>query len=203
MPARTVPGVDPGWAYNPGKAAYGTRYTDQAKAAMEADGTWKNWKRLTPGDCKTHGLPAELPVKAAKAGLAEKADTAEAAGRILEKVLGGTEKIFTGPDGAGVLVSAATLARHHPERSVYYRLLPELIEEPEEIWLSLDEHIATGRVELRKRHLKLLRTGKEKQALYLAAQVVKGRLIAWTLVPLAKAASLNKQRVGRLLWHQK
>ena len=203
VPVRTVPGVDPGWAYNPGKAAYGTRLTDQAKAAMEADGSWKNWKTITPGDWKSAGRPAELPEKTSSVALAPKADNSVAAERILYNILWGPEKILTGPDGAGVLVSAAMLAGHHPERSVYYPLLPELIEDPEEIWICLEEHEDTGRVELRKRYLKMLRTGGRREALYLVAQVAKGQLVAWTLVPLDKAGRINQQRKGKLLWHAK
>jgi SPP1 gp7 family putative phage head morphogenesis protein len=200
---RTVPGVDPGWAYNPGKAAYGTRVSDQAKADMEADGTWKKYKRLTPGDYQTYGRPLELPPMPAKTGLAEKAATVEDAARVLERVLGAPEKVFMGPDGGAVLVSAAVLARHHPERSPFYPFLQELIEDPEEIWMSLDEHTVTGRVELRKRYVKLLQTGKERQAMFLVAQVVKGQFVAWTLVTSSNPSGLNKQRVGKLLYFRK
>jgi hypothetical protein len=121
---------------------------------------------------------------------------------MLEKILGGPEKVFTGPDGAGVLVNAAVLARHHPERSVWYPFIQGLIEDPQEIWMSLDEHIATGRVELRKRYVKLLRVGPERRGMFLVAQASKGQLIAWTLVSTDNLRQINKQRVGKLLWRK-
>ncbi|MDR1946606.1 MAG: minor capsid protein [Desulfovibrio sp.] len=200
VPVETVPGIDPGWAYNPGKAAYGIRYTDADKAAMEADGSWKNRKVLTPGTYKDYGLPEELPVRAAGTKLAAVADGPGDAQRIMQNILGGPEKIITGPDGMGVLVSAAVLAGHHPERSPFYPFLQELIEDPEEIWMSLDEHIVTGRVELRKRYVKLLRVGEKSQAMYLVGQVVKGQFVAWTMVTSSNPSGLNRQRVGKLLY---
>jgi hypothetical protein len=150
--------------------------------------------------CRQYPPKRELPEKTPKAALAARADNAEAAERIMRNILGGPEKFFTSPDGAGVLVSAALIAGHHPERSPYYPLLAELIEEPEEIWMSLDEHEVTGRVELRRRYVKMLRLGKEKRAMYLVAQVTKGQLAAWTLVPLNRPDRINKQRTGKLLW---
>ena len=115
-------------------------------------------------------------------------------------MFGGPEAIIKGPDGAGVLLSAEILARHHPERSPYYSLLPELIAKPYEIWVSLDEHIATGRVELRKRYVRLQSLDREKRGIFFVAQATKGQLVAWTLVPVDDLRRLNGQRTGKLLW---
>jgi SPP1 gp7 family putative phage head morphogenesis protein len=200
---QTVAGVDPGWAYNPGKASSGVRYTDAAKQALEDGGEWGKRKSLTPGDWSSYGRPEVLPERTSSATPAQKAASSEEARWVLENLLGGPEKIFVGADGMAVKVSAAVLAGHHPERSSHYPYIRELLEDPEEIWLSFDEHIATGRVELRKRYVRLLRAGKDKVAQYLVAQVVKGELLAWTLVPLDRASRINRERAGKLLYSRK
>ena len=145
----------------------------------------------------------ELPQPLVKTGLAEQASNSAAAAKILEKVLGGPEKTIMGADGMGVLISAEVLSRRQPERSPFYPFLQDMIEDPYEIWMTLDRHNATGRVELRKRYIKLLHIGKEKQAMCLVAQVVKGQLVAWTLVTSSNPSGLNKQRVGKLLYFRK
>jgi hypothetical protein len=200
VPVRTVPGVDPGWAYNPGKRGAGNLLSEQEVNSLKATREWENYRRSPAMTFRDYGLPAELPERAAKASLGAKAKSEKEARLALEKLLGGPEKTFTGPDGENVLISAALFAAHHPERSAYYPFLRELIEEPEEIWLSFDTHIPTGRVELRKRHLKLARLGSGKRAMYLVAESRKGVLTAWTLVPLERAGNINNQRIGKLLW---
>jgi hypothetical protein len=142
-------------------------------------------------------------VRDARATLAKKAASEEEARQVLENLFGGPEKLFVGSDGMGVLVSAAALSTHHPERSPYYPFIKEPIEDPEELWLSFDEHVATGRVELRKRYVKLLRIGGGTQAVCLVAQAVKGKLAAWTLVPLDKEKRIRRERRGKLLWPRK
>ncbi|MDR2695795.1 MAG: hypothetical protein LBC79_05385 [Deltaproteobacteria bacterium] len=201
VPVQTVPGIDPGWAYNAGKAAYGKRVSEAAKKGMEDDGTWKNWTRLTPGDWRSAKRSRAVPADDPKAGLAPTAADAKGFERILQSVLGGPEKIVVGPDGGAVLLSAAGLGAHVArDRSPFIPLLPELIEAPYEVWLNLERHNVTGRVELRKRYVKLLQLPGKDRAMYLVAQVVKGEFVGWTFVAASELAELNKQRRGKLLW---
>ena len=200
VPVQTVAGIDPGWAYNCGKASSGARVSEAAKQAMDDADTWEKRTRLTQGDYTTYGLPGTLPEREAKAGMEVKAKDTAAAERILYNILGGPEKLFTGADGMPVLVSAVVLARHHWDRSPYYPFIPELIEDPEEIWLTLDRHDATGRVELRKRYIKKVRIGSTQQGFYLVAQVVKGQVVIWTFVDASSPSVLNNQRKGKLIW---
>ncbi len=201
MPVKTVPGVDPGFAYNPGRASFGTRLSEQAVRDLRADGTWKNWKRLTPGDWQSARRPEEMPLDIPRAKLAEAAATPDDMVRLTQKAAGGAEVLIASPDGGAVFIEAAFLAAHIPmNRSPFVPMLREVIEDPYEVWVSVEEHEATGRVELRKRYLKLVQVGPKKQSLYLVAQVVKGVFVGWTFVPASSPSVLKNQRVGKLLW---
>lgn len=79
-------------------------------------------------------------------------------------------------------------------------LIPELLSDPFEVWMDFEEHEATGRVELKKRYVKLIWTGKREQGLYIVVQVVNGRLTGWTFVPASSKSVLNNQRRGKLIW---
>jgi hypothetical protein len=54
-------------------------------------------------------------------------------------------------------------------------------------------------VELRKRYLKLLQIKPKQQPMCLVAQVVKGELVTWTIIPITPS-QINKERQGKLLW---
>ena len=79
-------------------------------------------------------------------------------------------------------------------------LIPELLSDPFEVWMDFEEHEATERVELKKRYVKLIWTGKREQGLYIVVQVVNGRLTGWTFVPASSKSVLNNQRRGKLIW---
>lgn len=194
-------GVDPGFAYNPGEAAWGRTLSDAAVANYKASGEWTKWTRLTPGDWKTAGRPAMVPADAVKAKLGKKAASRDEAAAMLKKALGGVEKkVFTLPDGSALLVNAESLADHIGlERTPFIPLLPELLEKPYEVWLSFERHDATGRVALRKRLVKMVDIGKGK-ALVLVAHASKGMFEGWTFLPVNRARERVKDRAGKLLW---
>lgn len=200
MEVRTVEGVDPGWAYNPGKAATGMRMPAAQVQAARDDGSWGKWRRLTPGDWRTASRPQEVPQDVATARLAKKTDSADEMATIVRKVLGGDEKYFDTPGGS-VLLTVASIAGHvAPNRSPWVPFIPEVLTDPFEVWMTLDEHEVTGRVELRKRYIKRVQAGERGQGLYLVATVLKGEFVGWTFVPASTVGVLANQRVGKLLW---
>lgn len=194
-------GVDPGFAYNPGEAAWGRTLSDAAVANYKASGEWTKWTRLTPGDWKTAGRPAMVPADSVEAKLGKKAASRDEAAAMLKKALGGVEeKVFILLDGSALLVNAESLADYIGlERTPFIPLLPELLEKPYEVWLSFERHEATGRVALRKRLVKMVDAGKSK-ALVLVAHASKGMLEGWTFLPANRARELMKNRAGKLLW---
>ncbi|TAN59649.1 head morphogenesis protein [bacterium] len=199
---RVPNGIDPGWAYNPGRVAWGERISSSAMAGWKAEGA-KAWERLTPGDFSTYDRPAVLPQDEPKASLGARAKTTIEVEGILRKLLGGEEKTFSFKNKgfrSDVLVNARTLAGHvDPARSEYLPFLPESLGDPYEVWLAFEKHKGTGQVVLRQRIIKVVKTGA-KEGMLVVTNAVNGVMEAWTLIPVENLEYLNRQRVGRLVW---
>ena len=205
MEVETVEGVDPSFAYNPGKSATGIRLSPRMMEEAKADGTWKHWRPVPWGagsmeTWQSLGWPEKLPVDTMRAKLAEKADSPEALRPILEKMIGGQEDFFLTADGAPVLLSVDTLMHIQPRRSTFVPLIPELLSDPFEVWMDFEEHEATGRVELKKRYLKRVDTGERETGILMVVQVVKGQLAGLTFIPAERGKYLNNIRMGKLVW---
>ena len=193
-------GIDPGFDYNPGEAAWGNTLSDKAVSEYRASGEWKKWNKLSPGDHRSEKRSPLVPAEKVSSKLGPKAADREQMAGMLRNELGGEEKVFTLADGSPLLANAETLARHIPiDRSPFIPLLEELITDPYEIWMSFEEHEATGRVVLRKRLVKVVELEKNK-VLLLVAQASGGMFEAWTYIPIRKLAEANKHRVGKLVW---
>jgi hypothetical protein len=195
----TPKGVDPGWGYNVGEAAFGRPLATDAMAqwqAVKADA----WERLTPGDWQSAGRPETIPIDAPKVVLGKKVNSPSDMVPLIEAAIGGQEKVFNIPGGVTVLVDAVALADHiDPVRSPYIPFLPELLNDPFEVWLSFEQHRGTGKVELRARIIKMIETGKDEGMLFVA-QASRGYLLGWTFIPVRSAGYMQKQREGMLLF---
>ncbi len=77
--------------------------------------------------------------------------------------------------------------------------LPELVNDPAEIWLRFERHKGTGRVVLRQRLIKLLQLDKRRRLL-MVLQASGGSLDAFTMLSAEDQQYLQSQRVGWLLW---
>lgn len=196
-------GIDPGWAYNPGRAAWGSELSDKAMAGWKAKGA-AAWKPLTPGNWQSEGRPARIPVDPARARLDRTIGEGDLPRR-LSQILGGEEKIYSFQAGEfryDVLVNAKSLARHiDPARAAYLPLLPETLEDPFEVWQSFEQHQGTGRIVLRHRIIKSIDTG-EAEGMIAVTNAVDGMMEAWTVVPTSDLKYLNDQRRGRLIWNR-
>lgn len=192
-------GIDKGWDYNVGEAAWGKKLSETSMNEYRAQGA-KAWTKLTPGDWQSHGRPERIPADTPKASLGPKLASTEAAAKALTGIMGGEERIYTLPSGGKMLVNAESLASHVDlERTPYLPLLPEVLEEPYETWLSFEQHKGTGKVALRQRLIKLVQLDKDRGVL-VTAQAKDGMLEAWTLLPTSDRKYLNRQREGKLLW---
>lgn len=192
-------GIDKGWDYNVGQAAWGKPLSEAAMNDWRAQGA-KAWERLTTGDWQSGGRPARIPADTARAALGPKFTTTEAAAKGLAKIIGGEERIYTLPSGGRVLVNAESLAGHVDlDRTPYLPLLPEVLEDPYEEWLAFEQHKGTGKVVLRQRLVKAFKLGKDRGVL-VTAQARGGVMEAWTMVPTSDGNYLNRQREGKLLW---
>lgn len=200
---KTIPkGVDPGFNYPTGKAAWGQKLSEDAMNAWKAQGE-KAWERLTPGDYKTEEMPDKIPIDKSEAVMGKKVSKKEDLRIEIVKVIGADEKAFSFQGGDfryDILVNAKTLAEHiDPARSEYLPFLPETMTDPYEVWLSFERHKGTGKVVLRQRIIKAIETGK-KQGMLVVTNAVNGIMEAWTIVPVEDLEYLNKQRVGKLIW---
>ena len=195
-------GIDPGWDYSVGAAAWGQRLSDKAMSGWKAQGG-KAWERLTFGGFESIGRPDRIPVDVPIAVEGKHVrDKAELVSKIKD-IIGGEEKIFTYSGGGftySMVVNAEILARHLAlNRAPYIPFLPEVIEQPFEIWQSFERHKGTGKVELRHRFVKAVRLSKD-QHLLVSVQAVDGRMEAWTFFNSKDLKYYNRQRVGKLVW---
>lgn len=157
-------GIDPGWAYNPGIASYG-------RGAVLAAGEPERFEPLAaPGATPVDQLPP-LPVDQPRAPLAPRPGSWDEARQRLREVMGDDQRMFVDPTGQTTVVDvgivdhaeAKDAARidDHLGRARYYPLLPELIEDPAEIWVGFAASSATGKVALRRRYVRIVEVGKD------------------------------------------
>ena len=202
---RVPAGIDPGFAYNPGTAAWGRQLSQEVMDGWRAAGA-AAWERLTPGDWESWGRPKMLPVDIPKAKVGPVIAEKERAVVALKAVLGGPETTYATPAGHPVLVNAESLVEHIQgdlaARSPYLTLIPETIRDPYEVWCTFERHKGTGVVVLRQRLIKVIKTQKDR-GMIVVAQSRKGMLEAWTVFARSKVASLKNERRGILLWGRK
>lgn len=188
-------GIDPGWDYNVGEAAWGRPLVQQAAASAaprEKFAIKEDWKAL--------GLPEKPPTSTAPVG--SPAQSSEEAVAQLSAVLGGPQKAFAVPGAGPVLVEAEFLASHvaaDTGRTMYFPSIPALLESPTEVWQCW-EIDGAGRVQLRRYIIKVITTPAEKErAMVLVAQAHKGVFVGWTMFPISRWREVQRMRAGTLL----
>ncbi len=199
---RIPKGIDPGWDYNPGEAAWGKRLSADAMKTWQAQGA-EAWERLTPGDWEAAGRPAKIDVDAPKASVGPGVETAAALKSSLRSALGGDEKIFSFQKGAfryDILANADTLSEHVPlDRAPFVPFIAEALEDPFEVWMGFERHKGTGKYALRQRVIKAVRLDKDR-AVLMVTQALNGMMEAWTMIPTNDLKYVNRQRQGMLIW---
>ena len=195
-------GIDPGWGYAPGEN-WSKWPTESPAGQPTREGAKGSWNPLTPGNWESYGRPKELPVDAAKGSLLPRPKDSEGVVATLKQVLGGDQKVFK--VGAGdweipLVVDAQSLGSHLPlDRARYLGLLPNLLQDPFEVWMGFMQEETTGQVVLRHRLVKAVEVGGKK-LLLVAQGNAKGVLEAWESHPLSEAGDLNRQRWGLLVY---
>lgn len=195
---RVPNGIDPGFAYNVGEAAWGRELSREAMDRWKAAGHGA-WETLTPGDWQQFGRSARIPLDPPRAGLGVHAKDAAEMTTVLRGILGGEEKLFR-PAGAPVLVNAESLAAHiDPARSPFLPFIEETLNDPFEVWLTFQRHQGTGKVVLRQRIIKAIDVEGGKGVMSVL-NAVRGLLEAWTFIPMSQVKQLNNARRGWLLY---
>lgn len=173
-------GVDTGFGYNVGEAAWGR---GPERVALERHGAWKTLE--VPAALAEPLAPLEAVTPLAKLGPRARPGVAEDLRRVFQEAVGGLDRIFTDPTGTRVLVGQAIidhmleLALRQDGREAYFPFLPELVEKPQEIWIGFARSAASGRVGLRRRYVRLLDLGQGK-LLGLVADVDQGMVSGTT-----------------------
>jgi len=194
---KTVKGIDPGFAFNPGTAAWGKTLSQDTMDAWRK--SKDKWQPLTFGGPETFNRPATIPLDEPKAKRGAIQKTDKGAAGVLRDILGGEEKVFD-KRGLPVLVNAESLSKHIDlKRSQFLPFITEALDDPFEVWITFERHAASGKIELRQRFIKAIELDKNKGIL-VVANVVKGKLEAWTFVPMSQINALNKQRRGQLIY---
>lgn len=154
-------GIDTGFGYNVGEAAWG-RGADLV--AQERHGPWE--RMIAPGGNRPAD-PGRLTAVRPKAKLSARAKDEAGLRAALRKAIGGNERIFTDPIGdrlsvgQGIVDHMLADAARLDGREAYFPLIPELVENPAEIWVGFATSAASGRVGLRRRYVRLFDLGRD------------------------------------------
>jgi len=198
----TIPkGIDPGWAYNVGEAAWGRT---QAERAMEDQGPWRD---LAPRGPEAYGRPARIDVDQPSAALGRPVAKGEVSRlqAALRAAIGDDEATIVDPTGTRVMVTqaitdhiAAKPDSRWDGREAFFPFIRELIEDPYEIWMSFAESEASGRVGIRRKYVKAVQVGRDR-VLGLYAEFMNGQWVSGDLFRggLTGAGNLRK---GRMLY---
>jgi SPP1 gp7 family putative phage head morphogenesis protein len=181
----TPQGIDPGWAYNPGEAAWGR--SEQA-IALEAHGPWTPLEGPLPAASRP--LPPIVEPRAALGPAAESPADAAAAARA---ALGGEAATFTDPAGERVRATEAIAALIEADNGLVPWLprLRETVEAPSEIWVGFLRSEASGRVLLRRRYVRRFVEGSA------VVDIDRGLV---TGLRVLGTALLERLRAGLLIW---
>jgi hypothetical protein len=192
-------GVDPGWDYNPGEAAWGR---NEALRLMEGSGIWKDLESWGPS---RYGRPEKIAVDEPEAKPWAPPDRAEQALReALRRAIGGDEVTFTDPANGNVMITQAIVDHMLAKpgridgREAYFPLIPELVRDPFEIWINFARNEISGRVGVRKRYVKAVQLDR-KTTLGLWAETMDGQWVSGDFFRGGITGAQNMRR-GRLLW---
>lgn len=189
-------GIDAGWAYNVGEAAFGKNLADDIMQQWQK--TKLSWVPMSLAGWAEAGRPEKIPLQATNIKLAEKVASKEELQQLIEKTLAGKERYQLG--SATILIDAERLASHVDiNRSEYIPLLDDTLSNPYEVWLSFERHKGTGKYALRSRIIKGYDLGKGR-ILLMVANSIKGELEGWTFLPTADKRYIQRQRVGELIY---
>ncbi len=113
-------------------------------------------------------------------------------------------------DGGSVVMTAKSLAGHLDgpklNRGIFLPLLPEILDDPYEIWVSAEREVLSGKVAIRKRVIKVIDTGAQSKSakggrrFMVVLNVNKGFFTGWTFFPVKREKTLNNERRGLLTW---
>lgn len=195
-------GIDPGFNYNVGEAHVGlVRDVPEGYAA-----TRDEWKPLEGGAYKAfgpadYGSDAPLEAKPLPVPLGEPASGRAELIDEIERAIGGSQAVLEAPGGAGIQVDARLLGEHiDHRRAPFVPLIPDLIRNPQEVWLIFERNERTGQVALRRRHVTLYETEDKDRPVLMVFQALRGIFEAWTFLVSRSPSYIERYRHGLRIW---
>lgn len=186
-------GIDPGFDYNVGDAAWGTQLSQQATDNWAAQGA-AAWQNQTKNDIK----PRTIPKDPAKIGTSFSSKTGKT--NALKKLFNGAEEKVYDAKGVPVLANAESTAAHiSTANSIYIPSIEDALENPAEIWISFEKHKGSGKVIMRQRIVKSL-TLRDKPTVNMVLNVSKGFLEGIDFISPNNTKALNAKRTGTLIY---
>lgn len=183
-------GIDRGWDYNVGTAAFGKSWVQETGEAIEL-GPWR--KEQYPF------LPQKLTGDAPLVALGPRLQGDEAALRAAVP-----EGVYQDKLGDPVSVTGAVAShiiadpKRWDGREQYLPLLPDVIENSQEIWVGFMQFVESGRVFIRKRYVKAYEIEKGR-VVGVLADTVKGKLEAFDIIR-SEDLKGGRLRSGRLVY---
>lgn len=187
-------GIDKGWDYNVGKAAWGS---DWGRKIAER-GRYQELQPWRPANYPE--LPSKLTPKPAPAApLRDTPYTREE----LQAVL--PEGIYTDPLGQSVNIGSGIIDHWLEDsgarltgRQRYLPLLPFVVQQPQEIWIGFIQW-PDGKVDLLRRYIAAYDFGASERSVGVVADYVDGQWIGLTAFQDGRLGG-GRLRSGRLLW---
>ena len=192
-------GIDKGWDFNVGEAAYGRT---REKLLLESQGKWLDLNAKGPVD---FNRPATIPVDLPRAALGAKEHTSKGLLEALTKAIGGDTASIADPTGERVMVTLAIVDHilEKPDtrwdgREAFFPFIRELVEEPFEVWANFARNEESGRVAIRKKYVKMIRLDKDR-VIGLYAESQDGVWVGGDLFR-GSASGAKNLRKGQLLY---
>ncbi len=185
-------GIDRGFDYNPGEAAFGKSWARETGEVKEL-GPWRR--------AEYPQLPKKLRGDKPSVKLGPRLHVGDEAA--LRAAV--PEGVYQDKLGSYVQVTPA-VAEHileKPEtrwdgREQYFPLIPNVIENPQEVWVGFIQSIDSGRVYLRRRYVKAYEIGKGR-VVGVLADTVKEQLVAFDILR-SEDPTGGRLRSGRLIY---
>jgi HK97 family phage portal protein len=182
------------------KDAWWEQPSEQAMADWEKQGTGA-WEYLTPTDT----VDKDINLNANDLNTIDKIDDRDDLRDYIAAQIGGDKKIYSfikDEFKSSLLVNAKVLSEHLDlDRTPYLPYFFDSVNDPDEIWSSVERNKLSGAIELRQRTIKGYEIGDEKDKYLISVfQSRDGKLESWTMIPTSNKKYMQKQRIGRLIW---
>ncbi|WP_245969439.1 PBECR2 nuclease fold domain-containing protein [Calidithermus roseus] len=188
-----------GFGLSPDASEWGRAYARGVTAQTLPD-QWEPAFLGSPPNWRSYGRPERLPAHPAPAPLLPTVKEAgEKFRKALETAWGGLPLYVQDPTGMTVILDDAFLRHIKPDgRERFLSWLPDLVSDPEEVWLVPMRKVNGRTVAFRLRYVKLYQDERQRNVLFVG-EFQKGVLVGgYTFVETRDQKYFNRQRQGFL-----